>query len=187
MTISQSLNAIATVSLRGTLEEKLKAAAAAGFAGVEIFENDLIGSALSPRDVRAMLDDLGLACMLYQPFRDFEGLPGDLRRRAFDRARAKFDLMEELGTDRILFCSSCHPAALGERARIVDDFRELGGIAQERGIIVGYEALAWGRHVNDHRDAWAIVEAVDHPNIGIILDSYHSLSRQIEGIAWKVR
>ena len=48
MTISQSLNAIATVSLRGTLEEKLKAAAAAGFAGVEIFENDLIGSALSP-------------------------------------------------------------------------------------------------------------------------------------------
>lgn len=179
MTIARSLNAIATVSLRGTLEEKLKAAAAAGFAGVEIFENDLVGSALSPKAVRAMLDDLGLACMLYQPFRDFEGLPGDLRRRAFDRARAKFDLMGELGTDRILFCSSCHPAALGERERIVDDFRELGGIAQERVVVVGYEALAWGRHVNDHRDAWAIVEAVDHPHIGIILDSYHSLSRRI--------
>ncbi|HEX7871621.1 MAG TPA: TIM barrel protein [Sphingobium sp.] len=172
-------NAIATVSLRGTLEEKLRAAAAAGFAGVEIFENDLISSALSPREVRGLLDDLGLACMLYQPFRDFEGMPGDQRQRAFDRAERKFDLMGELGTDRILICSNCSPLALGDRQRIVDDFRELGDRAQKHGIIVGYEALAWGRHVNDHRDAWAIVEAVDHANIGIILDSFHSLSRKI--------
>ncbi|MDF0543798.1 TIM barrel protein [Sphingobium sp. H39-3-25] len=172
-------NAIATVSLRGTLEEKLRAAAAAGFAGVEIFENDLVGSPLSPREVRALLDDLGLACMLYQPFRDFEGMPGLLRQRAFDRAERKFDLMDALGTDRILVCSNCAPASLGDRQRIIDDFCELGARAAERGIIVGYEALAWGRHVHDHRDAWAIVEAVDHPAIGIILDSFHSLSRKI--------
>ena len=34
--------AIATVSLSGTLDEKLEAIAAAGFKGVEIFENDLL-------------------------------------------------------------------------------------------------------------------------------------------------
>jgi 4-hydroxyphenylpyruvate dioxygenase len=172
-------NAIATVSLRGTLEEKLRAAADAGFAGVEIFENDLIASSLSPRDVRAMLDDLNLSCDLYQPFRDFEGMPDALRARTFDRAERKFDVMAELGASRILVCSNCSPAALGDRQRIVDDFRELGERAAPRGIIVGYEALAWGRHVNDHRDAWAIVEQVDHPAIGIILDSFHSLSRKI--------
>ncbi|QGP81301.1 TIM barrel protein [Sphingobium sp. CAP-1] len=170
---------MATVSLSGTLEEKLRAAAAAGYDGVEIFENDLIASPLSPREVRAMLDDLGLACMLYQPFRDFEGMPGALRQRALDRAEAKFDLMGELGADRILLCSNCSPAALGERSRIIADLHELGERAGKRGIIVGYEALAWGRHVFDHRDAWAIVEAVDHPHIGIILDSFHSLSRGI--------
>lgn len=170
---------IATVSLSGTLEEKLRAAAAAGYDGVEIFENDLIASPLRPRAVRAMLDDLGLACMLYQPFRDFEGMPGTLRQKALDRAEAKFDLMGELGADRILVCSNCSPAALGERSRIVADLHELGERAAAHGIIVGYEALAWGRHVFDHRDAWAIVEAVDHPNIGIILDSFHSLSRGI--------
>ena len=170
---------IATVSLSGTLEEKLKAAAAAGFDGVEIFENDLIASPLRPQEVRAMLYDLGLACLLYQPFRDFEGMPGALRQRAMDRAEAKFDLMGELGTDRILVCSNCSPQALGERNRIVADLHELGERAAKRAIIVGYEALAWGRHVFDHRDAWSIVEAVDHPNIGIILDSFHSLSRAI--------
>ncbi|SER19416.1 bifunctional sugar phosphate isomerase/epimerase/4-hydroxyphenylpyruvate dioxygenase family protein [Sphingobium sp. YR768] len=172
-------NAIATVSLRGTLEEKLRAAAGAGFASVEIFENDLIGSTLSPREVRRMMEDLGITCSLYQPFRDFEGMPGHLRQRAMDRAERKFDLMAELGTDRVLVCSNCSPMSLGERERIVDDFRELGERAAKRGILVGYEALAWGRHVFDHRDVWAIVEQVDHPNIGIILDSYHSLSRKI--------
>ncbi len=33
---------IATVSISGTLPEKLKAIKAAGFDGVEIFENDLL-------------------------------------------------------------------------------------------------------------------------------------------------
>jgi 4-hydroxyphenylpyruvate dioxygenase len=175
----RALNAIATVSLMGTLQEKLEAAAAAGFPGVEIFENDLIGSALTPVEVRRVMDDLGLTCDLYQPFRDFEGMPGAMRARAFDRAERKFDLMGDLGTERILVCSNCSPVSLGERQRIVDDFAELGERAQKRGIIVGYEALAWGRHVYDHRDAWEIVKAVDHPNIGIILDSFHSLSRRI--------
>ncbi|WP_395334524.1 TIM barrel protein [Novosphingobium sp. BL-8H] len=172
-------NAIATVSLRGTLEEKLKAAADAGFDSVEIFENDLIGSVLRPAEARALMDDLGIACSLYQPFRDFEGMPGDMRRRVMDRAERKFDLMGELGTDRILVCSNCSPHSLGDRQRIVDDFRELGERAAKRGILVGYEALAWGRHVNDHRDVWSIVQEVDHPAIGIILDSFHSLSRHI--------
>lgn len=170
---------IATVSLSGTLEEKLRAAAGAGFDGVEIFENDLIASPLRPREVRALLDDLGLACMLYQPFRDFEGMPGGLRQRAFDRAEAKFDLMGELGADRILVCSNCSPHALGERNRIVADLHELGERAARRGIVIGYEALAWGRHVFDHRDAWAIVEQAGHPHVGIVLDSFHSLSRGI--------
>jgi 4-hydroxyphenylpyruvate dioxygenase len=170
---------IATVSLSGTLEHKLQAAAAAGFDGVEIFENDLIASPLRPREVRRMMDDLGLACQLYQPFRDFEGMPGALRQRALDRAAAKFDLMGELGTDRILVCSNCSPQSLGERTRIVDDLSELATMANRHDIVVGYEALAWGRHVFDHRDAWAIVEAVDHPSLGIILDSFHSLSRGI--------
>ena len=44
---------------------------------------------------------------------------------------------------------------------------------------VGYEALAWGRHTFDHRDAWSLIRDVDHPSIGLILDSFHSLARGI--------
>ena len=45
---------------------------------------------------------------------------------------------------------------------------------------VGYEALAWGRHVNDHRDAWEIVRRADHDAVGLILDSFHTLGRGID-------
>ncbi len=46
---------IATVCLSGCLEDKLEAAAAAGFDAIELFENDLIGSRLRPaRGTRAL-------------------------------------------------------------------------------------------------------------------------------------
>lgn len=170
---------IATVSISGTLREKLPAIAAAGFDGIEIFEQDFIADSGSPRDVGQLIRDHGLEITLFQPFRDFEGLSGAQRVKAFDRAERKFDLMQELGTDLVLVCSSTHPDALGGIDRAADDFAELGQRAANRGLRVGYEALAWGRHVNDHRDAWEIVRRADHPNIGLILDSFHTLARNI--------
>lgn len=171
---------IATVSISGDLENKLNAIASAGFDGIEIFEQDFIAHDGSPRDVGKMVRDHGLKIDLFQPFRDFEGLPEPLRSKAFDRAERKFDLMQELGTDLVLVCSSVHPQSLGGISRAAGDFHELGERAAKRDLRVGYEALAWGRHVNDHRDIWEIVRRADHPNIGLILDSFHTLGRGID-------
>ena len=171
---------IATVSISGNLREKLEAITAAGYDGIEIFEQDFIAFDGSPRDVGNMVRDHGLEITLFQPFRDFEGLPEPMRAKAFDRAKRKFDLMQELGTDLVLICSSCHASSLGGIDRAAADFNELGEIAKDRGIRVGYEALAWGKHINDHRDAWEIVRRADHSNVGLILDSFHTLSRKID-------
>ena len=171
---------IATVSIAGDLTEKFAAISAAGFDGVEIFENDFLAFDGSPRDVGRMAVDEGLAITLFQPFRDFEGLPEPQRSRAFDRAERKFDVMQELGTDLMLVCSSVSPVSLGGIDRAAADFHELGERAAKRGLRIGYEALAWGRHVNDHRDAWEIVRRAAHPNVGLILDSFHTLARRIE-------
>jgi 4-hydroxyphenylpyruvate dioxygenase len=171
---------IATVSISGSFREKLTAIAQAGFDGIEIFEQDFIAFDGSPRDVGNMVRDHGLEITLFQPFRDFEGLPEPHRSRAFARAERKFDLMAELGTDTVLFCSSCHPLTMGGIDRIADDFAALGEIAAPRGIKVGYEALCWGKHIDDHRDAWEVVRRADHPNIGLILDSFHTLGRKVD-------
>ena len=171
---------IATVSISGTLTEKLQAIAAAGFDGVEIFENDFLAFDGPPREVGRMVRDAGLEITLFQPFRDFEGMPEPQRHRAFDRAERKFDVMQELGTGLMLVCSNVSPLALGGIDRAAADFRELGERAAKRGLRIGYEALAWGRHISDHRDAWEIVRRADHPNVGLILDSFHTLARKID-------
>lgn len=171
---------IATVSVSGNFREKLAAIAQAGFDGIEIFEQDFIAFDGSPRDAGNMVRDHGLEIALFQPFRDFESLPEPLRSRAFARAERKFDLMAEIGTNLVLFCSSCHPQAMGGIDRAAEDFHALGEIAAQRGIRVGFEALAWGHHINDHRDAWEVVRRADHPNIGLILDSFHTLARRID-------
>lgn len=167
---------IATVSLSGALDEKLRAIAAAGFDEVEIFEADLLSFNGSPRDVGQMCRDLGLTICAFQPFRDFEGMPEPQRSRNFARAARKFDLMKELQTDLMLICSNISPASLGGIDRAAADFRELGDLAAQHGMRVGFEALAWGAHVNDYRDAWEIVRRANHPSIGVILDSFHALA-----------
>ena len=167
---------VATVSLSGGLAEKLEAIAAAGFSGVEIFESDLLSFNGTPRDVAKLVSLLGLKIVTFQPFRDFEGMPEPQRSLAFRRAEKKFDLMGELGTDLLLVCSNVSPLALGGIDRAADDFRELGERAAKRGLRVGFEALAWGRYVNDYRDAWEIVRRAGHSAIGIILDSFHTLA-----------
>eukprot|EP00913_Durusdinium_trenchii_P004203 g3895.t1 len=171
---------IATVSISGELPDKLEAIARAGFEGVEVFENDFLAFDAGPREVARMARELGLEITLFQPFRDFEGMPEPHRSRTFDRAERKFDIMGELGTNLLLVCSNVSPVSLGGIDRAAADFYELGERAARRGLKVGYEALAWGRHINDHRDAWEIVRRAEHPSIGLILDSFHTLSRKID-------
>ena len=169
--------AIATVCLSGALDEKLEAIARAGFQRVEIFENDLLSFSGSPADVRRMIGDFGLSAITFQPFRDFEGMPDAKRERALLRAERKFDVMEALDCDLLLVCSNVSPDSLGGIDRAAADLRALGERAQKRGIRIAFEALAWGRHINDYRDAWEAVRRADHPAVGLVLDSFHILAR----------
>ena len=167
---------IATVSLSGTLRQKLEAIAAARFDGVELFEPDFISFTGSARELRQQAADLGLGIDLYQPFRDFEGMPDELFRRSLDRAERKFDVMQELGCPLMLVCSNTSPVSLGDAERAAAQLHELAERASRRNLRIGYEALAWGKWVHLYQQAWAIVQKADHPHLGLILDSFHTLS-----------
>ena len=176
---------IATVCMGGTLEVKLAAAARAGFRAIEIFENDLTFFSGKPREVRSMAEDLGLEIVALQPMRDFEGMPEPMRARNFERAQRKFDLMEELGTKLLCICSNVSEDSLGDPERSSADLAELADLAAQRGFRIGFEALAWGRHVHDWMQAWDLVRRADRPNLGVVLDSFHAFARKnpIEPIA----
>ena len=123
---------IATVSVSGTLPEKLAAIAQARFQGVEIFESDLVAAPLPAGRIRGQAADLGLAIELYQPFRDFEAMPPDRFAANLRRAERKFDVMERLGADTMLVCSNVSPAAIGDDALAAEHLRALAGRAAAR-------------------------------------------------------
>jgi 4-hydroxyphenylpyruvate dioxygenase len=168
---------IATVCMGGALEAKLAAAAKAGFRAVEIFENDLTFFSGKPRDVRHMAGDLGVEIVALQPLRDFEAMPEPTRARNFERAARKFDLMHELGARLLCLCSNVSDETLDDPARAAADLAELADRARQHGFRIGYEALAWGRHVKDWTAAWDIVRVADRPNLGVVLDSFHACVR----------
>ncbi|WP_375000650.1 bifunctional sugar phosphate isomerase/epimerase/4-hydroxyphenylpyruvate dioxygenase family protein [Aeromicrobium sp. CTD01-1L150] len=168
---------VATVCLSGGLVEKLHACAEAGFDAVEVFEPDLVAAPESPEEIRALAQRLGLTLSMYQPMRDVEGVDEHAFEDVLRRAAAKFALMQRLGIDLVLCCSNVATATIDDDEVSAGQLRRLGDLAQRYGIRIAYEALAWGRFVDDYRRAWRIVESVDHPSVGTCLDSFHILSR----------
>lgn len=165
------------MSLPGKLAEKLEAIAAAGFDGVEIFEPNLAAHDGTPRDVARRAADLGLAIELFQPLRDFEGVPDEQFARNLERAERAFDVMGELGAPLMLVCSNTGANVADDDERAAAQLHALAERAARRNLRIGYEALAWGTQVATFDRAWRIVARADHPQLGLILDSFHTLVR----------
>ncbi|MET0199840.1 MAG: sugar phosphate isomerase/epimerase, partial [Rhodococcus fascians] len=165
---------ISTVCLSGTLEDKLRAAAAAGFAGVELLEYDLVMSSWAPGRVRDEARELGLAVEVYQPFH-VETLPTDLFPAELRRAEKKFDLLAALGARVLVCCPTRTDRGLDDDDLAVEQLRELARLAGRRGLRLAFEAVPWGR-IRTLEHAWDIVRRVDDPALGLCLDSFHVLA-----------
>ena len=127
--------------------------------------------------MRALSESLGLSIDLYQPFRDFEAVPRDQFARNLRRAEAKLAIMEQLGAPMMLVCSNVSPLAINDDALAAEQLHGLAERAADRGLLIAYEALAWGRHISEYDHAWRVVSDANHPSLGTCLDSFHILSR----------
>ena len=168
---------IATVCLSGTLTDKLHAAADAGFDGVEVFEPDLVASPGEPGGDRGAGGPAGPLA------RPVPAVPG---RRRCHRGRVRARAAAGPGEVRPDAATGHRHHARVQQRRHRDDrrrrgvgrqLRRLGEAAAEHGVRIAFEALAWGRYVDDYRRAWRIVELADHDAVGVCLDSFHILSR----------
>lgn len=170
------MRSIATITLGGTLPEKLRAIASAGFKGIELVEKDFLDFKGTARDIKCLCDDLDLAIIAFQPLRDFEGCPRQQLQGNLDRAERMFDTMGELGTQTLLLCSNVSEVASSDTAIMAGDLLLLADLAKRRGLRVGYEALSWGSHIRSYHDAWHLVKLVASPNLGLVLDTFHTFS-----------
>jgi sugar phosphate isomerase/epimerase len=165
-----------TITLAGPLDAKLQAMRAAGFTQVMISARDIAGHPGGEAAAARLVRESGLRATGFQVLRDFEGLSGHLHAYKVDIAKAMLRMCQSLGAKVLLVCSSTSTHATGEREHLARDLRKLAMLAVPLGIRIAYEGLSWGRHVNEYTQAWEIVEAADHPNLGLGMDSFHVLA-----------
>jgi sugar phosphate isomerase/epimerase len=81
-----------------------------------------------------------------------------------------------LGSKVLLVCSTTSTHATEDSDAFVRDLRKLAMLAVPMNIRIAYEALSWGRHVNEMPQAWDLVMRADRSNLGLAVDSYHLLA-----------
>jgi 4-hydroxyphenylpyruvate dioxygenase len=162
-----------TITLAGPLEAKLHALHEAGFSQVMLSARDIVGHPAGLDAAVRAVRDSGLRVTGFQVLRDFEGLSGHLHDYKVDIAKSMLQMCAALDCKVLLACSSTSVHATQDLDAIARDLRKLAMLAVPLGINVAYEALSWGRTVNEFTTAWDVVCRADAPNLGLGLDSFH--------------
>ncbi|MES2191383.1 MAG: sugar phosphate isomerase/epimerase family protein [Pseudomonadota bacterium] len=162
-----------TISLAGPLEAKLKAVRDAGFTQIMLSARDIVGHPDGLDAAVAAVRNSGLRVTGFQVLRDFEGLSGHLHEYKMDIAKSMLEMCHALGCRLLLICSSTSTHATGDSKALVRDLRKLAMLAIPMNIRIAYEALSWGRTVNEFPQAWDLICEADMPNLGLGFDSFH--------------
>jgi sugar phosphate isomerase/epimerase len=174
-----------TITLAGSLENKLQAMRAAGFRQVMLKANDIVGHSGGVDAAVRAAKASGLRVTGFQVLRDFEGLAGHLHGYKLDIAKAMLEMAHALGAPVLLACSSTSQHASQDLDAIARDLRKLAMLAVPLGIKVAYEGLSWGRTINEYTSAWEVVCRADAPNLGLGFDSFHAFATNtpLDGLA----
>jgi sugar phosphate isomerase/epimerase len=158
----------------------------AGFSQVMLSARDLVGHAEGLPAAIAAVRHSGLRVTGLQVLRDFEGLSGRLHDYKVDIAKAMLELCSAVGARVMLVCSSTSAHATDDRDAIARDLRKLAMLAIPRGIRIAYEALSWGRTIEQFPEAWDVIVRADMPNLGLGLDSFHLFATKtpLEELQW---
>lgn len=162
-----------TVTLSGALPEKLEAIASAGFAATEITSGDMFETSRGVDYGASVVREAGLDVSAYQVILGFEGCRRAELRRKLELAKHMSYHAQLMGTDLVVLASNATNNCTGERGVILADLNDLADQAARQGCRIGFEALCWGTHISDYRDAWSLVREVDYPSLGMVLDSAH--------------
>ena len=162
-----------TITLAGSLEAKLAAMRDAGFSQVMLSARDVAGYPGGIEAAAEVVQASRLRVTGFQVLRDFEGLAGPLHDYKIGVAKSMLEMCRAVGAPLLLVCSSTSKHATDDADALSRDLAKLATLAVPMGLRVAYEALSWGRSVNEYPVAWEIVRRADCANLGLGLDTFH--------------
>ncbi|MBM3243203.1 sugar phosphate isomerase/epimerase [Candidatus Poribacteria bacterium] len=158
-----------------TFEQDINSAGDAGFEGVEIWSAKLnkFLETHSVEAAKALLDKNNLQAAALCPwsfcfFGDIEGTAEAISRGA--------KLAQQLGSDTLLVCPDAPPSGISEAEAVKvagTVGRRYAKICQNYGVNLALEPLGNHPFVPGPKQALAIVEAANHDNFGMMMDTFH--------------
>ncbi|MBI3974621.1 MAG: sugar phosphate isomerase/epimerase [Chloroflexi bacterium] len=162
------------------LPRDLAAIRAGGWRAIEVWlpHWDNTFERLGPA-ARRLLDDAGLVAAGGCGFGDGGSLffsRGEARRRAHDSLARRLEQCQALGASHLVvapgFELPVRPSP-GNLETAAESLRTAAETAARHGVRLGVEFLAGARLVSTLPTAAALAERAAHPNVGIVVDTYH--------------
>ena len=179
MLTSEDLVLCAGSALQTPFTERLRLAAASGFAGLSMWESDYLGAraeGYSDADLRGALADHGIEIAELDALTRW--LPGDDDAVRSDWATG-FEEKDFYAIADAIGARSINVVDLGALRTIsvemaAEAFAGVCDRAREHGLLVHLEFLPWS-NIPDIETAWDIVREAGRDNGGVLLDTWHLL------------
>ena len=155
------------------LKAQLRACAAVGFTAVGLRLNKLeeyFAQGKNIGETRHLLESLKLFPLELNYFPDWIYANGVTQKEVIDRFRRFSHLSARLGCPLLILPTQCdgeHDDALAG-----ENLLEMCRLPAETGTRVAFEFVPWSP-IDTMKKAWDLLTAVDHPNGGLVLDSFH--------------
>ncbi|OBT81634.1 hypothetical protein VE02_10010 [Pseudogymnoascus sp. 03VT05] len=117
-----------------------------------------------------------LEIIMLQPFSNFEGWERGSKERseAFSRAKGWIRIMQAVDTAMLQLGSTDSHNVSRSLDVLASDIRELADLLAPHSFRLAYENWCWATVSPTSSQAWAIVQRVDRPNVGLCLDTFQT-------------
>jgi sugar phosphate isomerase/epimerase len=156
------------------LLEKVRLAAEAGFAGIELWINDVyehVGRGGEVRDIECAIADHGLIVPCTIAVRQWGEVSEAEYPLMLDEARRRMELAARLGAPYIVATPPREPCDL---ARLAARYRDLLAIGRQEGVRPTFEYISFFGSARRLDQAWQVVQDCGDEDATLILDAFHT-------------
>jgi sugar phosphate isomerase/epimerase len=168
------------------LDHKIRVAAQAGFAGIEIVFSEMERFSQSNKvsicegagRIKAICEENNLSILSLAPFENYEGDRSPLIDR-LQKATQWIEVARILHAQFLQVPAHYGADAIGDEDVLISELRQLCDLASSKKpvVSVAYEPMSWSTYHSTWESSLKLVESVARDNFGLCLDTFHIITK----------